>query len=280
MKSKKSDPTPKCKRILISILTRLRNENKIDEKQYRLLYPTTANTPRSYCTTKIHKKYKENEMFNSHDVVSLFTNTPIKESLEIIKKRLMDDKDLKKRTKLDANDIIELLEFILTTTYFEFRGAIYRQRFGAAMGSPVSPIVANFFMEFLEQQAIATTPLHCRPRLWKRYVDDVLEIINKGQVQLLTDHLNQIDTTNSIKFTHEEEKDSQIPFLDTLIIRKPDGTMKLLVYRKPTHTDQYLNFMSEHPLHQKMGVIHRVTTRTFIQLRKNGRRQVKNFECS
>ena len=132
---------------------------------------------------------------------------------------------------------------------------MYRQRFGAAMGSPVSPIVANFFMEFLEQLEIATAPLDCRPHLWKRYVDDVLKIINKGQVQSLTDHLNQIDTTNSIKFTHEEEKDSQIPFLDTLIIQKPDGTIKLLVYRKPTHTDQYLNFMSEHPLHQKMGVI-------------------------
>ena len=180
---------------------------------------------------------EENEMFNSHDVFSLFTNTPIKESLEIIKKRLMDDKDLKNRTKLDANDITEMLEFILTKTYFEFRGAIYRQRFGAAMGSQVSSTVANFFMEFLEQEAIVTAPLDCRPRLWKRYVDDVLEIINKGQVQSLTDHLNQIDTTNSIKFTNEEEKDSQIPFLDTLIIRKPDGTIKLLVYRKPTHTD-------------------------------------------
>ena len=127
----------------------------------------------------------------------------------------MDDKDLKNRTKLDANVIIELLECILTTTYFEFRGATSRQRFGAAMGSPVSPIVANFFVEFLEQQAIATTPLDCRPRLWKRYVDDVLKIINKGQVQSLTDHLNQIDTTNSIKFTHQEEKGSQIPFLNT-----------------------------------------------------------------
>ena len=97
------------------------------------------------------------------------------------------------------------------------------------MGSPVSPIVANFFMEFLEQHAIATAPMDCQPRLWKRYVDDVLEIIKKGQVQALTDHLNQVDTTNSIKFTREEEKEGKIPFLDTLIIRKPNGAIKLLV---------------------------------------------------
>ena len=123
------------------------------------------------------------------------------------------------------------------------------------MGGPVSPIVANFFMEFLEQHDIATAPMDCQPHLWKRYVDDVLEIIKKGQVQALTDHLNQVDTTNSIKFTHVEEKEGKIPFLDTLIIRKPNGAIKLLVYKKPIHTDQYLNFMSEHPLHQKMGVI-------------------------
>ena len=45
-------------------------------------------------------------------------------------------------------------------------------------------------------------------------------------------HLNTVDTTGSIKFTHEEEKDGTIPFLDTLIVRKADNNVKLLVYRK------------------------------------------------
>ena len=76
-----------------------------------------------------------------------------------------------------------------------FRGQIYQQRFGTAMGSPVSPIMANIYMEFLEQRAIATAPIECKPRMWKRYVDDVLEIINNGKVGQLTEHLNQVDTT-------------------------------------------------------------------------------------
>jgi hypothetical protein len=150
---------------------------------------------------------------------------------------------------------MELCEFILTTTYFQFRGAIYQQKFGTAMGSPVSPIVANLFMEWLEQEAIATSPITCRPQLWKRYVDDVLEKIKEGETQNLTEHLNTVDTTGSIKFTHEEEKDGTIPFLDTLIVRKADNTVKLLVYRKKTHTDQYLHFSSHHPLQHKLGVI-------------------------
>ncbi|KAH3875731.1 hypothetical protein DPMN_039007 [Dreissena polymorpha] len=47
------------------------------------------------------------------------------------------------------------------------------------MGSPVSSIVANLFMEWLEQQALATSPITCAPKLWKRYVDDILEIVTK-----------------------------------------------------------------------------------------------------
>jgi len=54
---------------------------------------------------------------------------------------------------------MDLLKFIVTTTYFSFKGVIYQQMFGAAMGSPVSPLLANLFMEWLEKQAIATTPV-------------------------------------------------------------------------------------------------------------------------
>jgi len=38
-------------------------------------------------------------------------------------------------------------------------------------------MVADIFMEFLEQSAIAQVLLEYKPKLWKRYVDDILEII-------------------------------------------------------------------------------------------------------
>ena len=86
-------------------------------------------------------------------------------------------------------------------------------------------------------------------------MDDVIEVVRKGCEQELTEHLNSIDTTGSIKFTYEEESYNSLPFLEILMIRKEDGTVKLLVYQKKMHTDQYLNFASHHPLHQKLGVI-------------------------
>ena len=76
-----------------------------------------------------------------------------------------------------------------------------------------------------------------------------------GETDNLTTHLNQIDPTGMTKFTHEEEKEGSIPFLDTTIIKKPDGSTKLCINRKPTHTNQCLQFDSHHPLHQKLGVV-------------------------
>ena len=102
------------------------------------------------------------------------------------------------------DDIIELLDLILNTTYFTFQDVFYKQVTGSAMGSPVSPVVAEFCMEWLEGIAIATAPLDCRPSLWKRYVDDILEKLKSGQLDNLTSHLNTVDVTNNIKFTHEE----------------------------------------------------------------------------
>jgi hypothetical protein len=202
-----------------------------------------------------HVHLDENECFVSFDVVSLFTNTPIPRTLDIIRDRLLADKKLKLRTRLTVVDIMTLLEFVLTTTYFSFTGLIFKQKFGTDMGSPVSPLVANLFMEHLEQTAIASAPSECKPRIWKRYVDDVLAVIPQGSTQLLNDHLNTIDDTNSIKFTSEEMVDNKIPFLDALITRQEDGTVKTSVYRKATHTNQYLNFHSNHPIVHKLGVV-------------------------
>ena len=184
---------------------------------------------------------EEGEIFNSHDVVSLFTNVPINETLNIIRERLESDRDLNKRTLLTVDDLMEILKFLCTGTYFVIRGQIRRQRFGTATGISVFAIIAEFCMELLEQKAIATAPIDCRPNLWKRYVDDVLEIVKDSKVDQLTYHLTKPNPQATLSSRMNPKKDNKIPFLDTLITRKPDGSVKLLIYRKPTHTDQYLN---------------------------------------
>ena len=200
-------------------------------------------------------KVEDDEILISHDVISLFTKTPVAATLQITQERLSKDKTLKKRTNLTVQDISQLLQFIATSTYFQFRNQIYRQKEGFAMGDPLSAIMCSFFMEHLEKEAITSAPEECRLTLWKRYVDDILEKVKTGHTQQLTDHLNSIDHTGNIKFTHEEESDKSIAFLDIKIHHTDKGDIRINIHRKPTHTDQYLLWTSEHPTIHKLSVV-------------------------
>ena len=94
---------------------------------------------------------------------------------------------------------------------------------------------ADLFRASLQPVRFAWNFLNKKPKLWKRYVDNVLELVKEGSVQQLKDHLNQTEPTGNIQLTHESENDGQIPFLDTLITCKPDGTVKLLIIIQKTH---------------------------------------------
>ena len=75
---------------------------------------------------------EQDDMFLSHDAMSLVTNIPIYETLDIIKKRLEDDIELKLRTNLNVDDIMELLMSIIASTCLSYRGTNYPQKFGIA----------------------------------------------------------------------------------------------------------------------------------------------------
>ena len=95
------------------------------------------------------------ECLSSYDVTSLFTSVPIDPALKVIKDLLEKDEKLNDRTVLSVQDIIELLGFCLHNTYFSFQNKFYEQVEGVPMGfSPVSPIVANLYMESFERKAI------------------------------------------------------------------------------------------------------------------------------
>ena len=64
-------------------------------------------------------------------------------------------------------------------------------------------------------------------------------------VQEFHAHLNSINP--HIQFTSEVESDNGLSFFDSNRKVRANGRTQVNVYRKPTHTDKYLDFNSHHP---------------------------------
>ena len=83
---------------------------------------------------------------------------------------------------------------------------------------------------------------------------------NKRPIKIFLDHINDRDP--AIKFTVEgNQENGTIPFLDALVKTEADNSLSISVYRKPTHTDQYLQWDSHHNLAAKDSVISTLTQR-------------------
>ena len=69
----------------------------------------------------------DNEIINSHNVGALFMKVPLKQAMSVMRKRLELDNTLRECTNPLATDIMSLLEFVLSTTYFQFNSCFYKQ---------------------------------------------------------------------------------------------------------------------------------------------------------
>ena len=91
-------------------------------------------------------------------------------------------------------------------------------------------------------------------RYWFRFVDYTFDIQQEVHKQIFLDHINKVDP--AIKFTVGGKKENDvIPFLDTLVKPEADNSLSISVYRKSTHTSQYLQWGIHHNLAAKYSVI-------------------------
>ena len=79
-------------------------------------------------------------------------------SINIVKQRLTQDPTLPQRTQMSIPQIVSVLESCLKNTYFLFQGKYYEQVHGAALGSPISPLIVNLFMEEFVVTALSNAP--------------------------------------------------------------------------------------------------------------------------
>ena len=184
------------------------------------------------------------------DVVSLFTRVPVDEALAAARRALDLNPDLD--LPVPADIFMKLVEICVRFGAFEFESEEYEQIDGLPMGSPLSGVLANLFMETLEaDHYLGIVGAHA---LWIRYADDVTLLV---AVRVVTDdlaaRLNAVYPW--IQFTWEKEQDNQLPVLDVMIKRDSNHQPRFAVYRKPTCKDDYIHYLSAHSERVKSGVV-------------------------
>ena len=138
---------------------------------------------------------------------------------------------------------MKLTKLCLESCTFQWNYKFFTQTKGCPMGSPISVALAEFSIQNFENEFLENAP--CRPLFWKRYVDYIITALPNDQINKFLHFLNS--QNEDLQFTHEVEINNTFAYLDLLIKRLDNGTLKLSVYRKPTNTDRYLDAGSYHP---------------------------------
>ena len=156
-------------------------------------------------------------------------------------------------------EILNVLNLIMQSNCFKYNNSFYSQIQGLAMGSPISPTIASIAMHFVIEAAITQLDF-CPPFLYI-YADDILTLLPSDKIQSTLNIFNSID--KKIKFTMEEEQNSQIPFLDVLVIRLNDN-LRTKWYKKPYSSNRILHYGSCHSRSQilasALSLKHRIFT--------------------
>ena len=230
----------------------------------------------------------------SFDVKSLFTNIPLKETIDIIlyetfenpensgniltlengttffKCHMPDKKDEIKY--FNKEDFKKLLELATLDSYFFFNSEIYKQIDGVAMGSPLGPHLANVFMNHMERKWLQECPDDFKPVLYRRYVDDTFLLFTSSQhIDLFLTYLNSKHP--NISFTCDHEQNGILPFLD-IKIKRDNKEFETSIYRKPTFTGLFSKYYAFSPKQNKENLVYTLTVRaykicsTFLNLHK------------
>ena len=187
----------------------------------------------------------------SFDVVSLFTNVPLAETIELVIERLYDNNN--SNAIPFEKSVFRQLMFMAMQGLFMYNDKLYKQIDGVTMGSPLGPTLANFFLGCL-QEKIFEHNCNVVPKLYLRYIDDSYALFdNKKDCFKFLDILNS--QHNDIKFTIEQStKANTSSFLDVQVKLLNDG-YETNVWHKSTNTGLLLNFNAMCPKIWKSGLI-------------------------
>ena len=169
----------------------------------------------------------EGYRFVSSDVVSLFTNVPLKRTIDLVLKRVFNEKLI--NTTLSKSTLKKLISDSCSKTAFSFDNEIYEQIDGVSMGSCLARVLANIILNEFENQIVEDLIEVGNIKFYRPYADDTLVLIKPCDIPLVLKKFNSFD--KNLNFTEDEFEDGKVHFLDLEI-----SESRIDVFPKTTHT--------------------------------------------
>ena len=124
--------------------------------------------------------FDDDYQFVFYDGQSVFTNVPVKKTINIILDRVYNKKlmntNLKKRTRK------KLFLESCTETAFSFDNVLYEQCDGVSIGSSFGPVLANIMLTEFENLIVTPLIEASVLKFYCRYVDDTIVLIKKDKI--------------------------------------------------------------------------------------------------
>ncbi|XP_072152535.1 uncharacterized protein [Bemisia tabaci] len=200
----------------------------------------------------------------SLDVDNLYTNVDVEETNMRMKTILKDHSSL---SKGEIMEFTTLLEFTTSNNYFKYNGKFYKMNKGLPMGGPISPIMADIFMDKYDHRICTSNKWASKILCYFRYMDDIFAVWLGTDRELSIFHNEINDLHPNLRFKLEVGGKT-LNFLD-LTIRVENRKIKFGIYRKQCFTDAIIPNNSYHPWPQKMAGFHSMLNRlTTIPLEK------------
>ena len=183
----------------------------------------------------------DNLYMTSYDVENLYTNVPLRETINIIVNKIFINAD-SSFIGLSKSCFTKLLEIATTNCFFLFNGQLYKQCDGLGMGLPQSPIFADIFLSFHEEMWLSNCPIEFKPIFYRRYVDDTFILFSdKSHAPKFLNYINR--QHDNINFTMETERANSLSFLDVLVSRQ-NNEFVTSVFRKSSFSGLGISFFS------------------------------------
>ena len=226
--------------LLIPVLARIKN-------------PTII-TSSAEAFTKISSLVLPDSCFlAAFDVTALYPSIPIDDACESLNRLLVEIYSAPGTHSLfslkDIKLIVELVRRVLSTNITNFRGQLFIQLVGGAMGTSCFPSIAIIFLHMLERSLVKTFMDSMLCRLFLRYLDDMFCVFESEENAVsFFNCYNALH--NDINITWSDLHEGGVVFLNLCFSKgrrfSSSNLLDSVLYQKPNNAFLYLHYDSFH----------------------------------